>query len=157
GVIGAEVPHGGDELLGPAHPANRKRGCELVGRDALAVQKAPNHVARNVDRGEGQGIHADVVSRHLDGRRLGQRIHASLSSGIQAVRRATAVMSLVTEDILTIEPPPRTRMAAISCRIHDNRPFKLTAMSSSNTLSVESAIRPVASVPALFTAQSRPP
>lgn len=69
----------------------------------------------------------------------------------------TAVMSLVTEDMLTIEPPPRMRIAAISCRMQDSKPFKLTAMSWSKMSSLESAIIPVASVPALFTAQSSPP
>src|SRR5262245_8126523 len=69
----------------------------------------------------------------------------------------TAVMSLVTEDMFTIDPPPRLRITAISYLRQDNRPFRFTAMSWSKIASVASAIMPVVSVPALFTAQSRPP
>jgi SAM-dependent methyltransferase len=57
----------------PIRPAGNI-DVSLLGRDALAVQEAPDHVARDVDRGEGQGIHADA--RKLGANRPNVDIHA---------------------------------------------------------------------------------
>jgi hypothetical protein len=53
----------------------------------LAVEEPPDHVAGDVDRGEGECVHAAFVAAY-------------------SPLAGTAVMSLVTEDMLTIDPHP---------------------------------------------------
>jgi hypothetical protein len=57
-------------------------------------------------------------------------------------------MLLVTDDMLRIAPPPPVRIALISCLRQKKRPLRSVAISSSNALSVPSAISLSCSVPA---------
>src|SRR5262245_1660389 len=88
GVVGAQVHRGRDEFLRPPHASDGKGLHKCLDRNLLLVEVAPDHAAGNVDRGERERVHADVVLAHLDRGRLGEAVHAALRRRIESVRRS---------------------------------------------------------------------